>query len=131
MSTNLLSLNQSKTEFLVIGLPQKLSKMSNSCLSMPSYLSIIPTGAARNRGVIFDSTLYLITSPLFLKPVSFLFVAFIALETIATSLIHLKVDYCNSLFPNFRKSELDRLQFILNSTARAVSESHSQVSPLA
>ena len=41
-------------------------------------------------------------------------------QTIATSLIHSKVDYCNSLFLNLPRSQLDRLQFILNSAARAV-----------
>jgi hypothetical protein len=55
MTSNLLSLNQSKTEFLVIGLPTQLSKLSNPCLAMPSNLSIIPTDAARNLRVIFDS----------------------------------------------------------------------------
>jgi len=40
-------------------------------------------------------------------------------KTIATSLIHSKVDYCNSLFLNPPCSQLDRLQLILNSAARA------------
>jgi len=40
MSANLLSLNQSKTEFLLIGLPQQLSKVSDPTLSMPSIMSL-------------------------------------------------------------------------------------------
>jgi len=40
-------------------------------------------------------------------------------KTIATSLIHSKVDYYNSLFLNLPRSQLDRLQLILNSAARA------------
>jgi len=44
-------------------------------------------------------------------------------HTIATSLIHSKLDYCNSLFLNLPQSQLNRLQLILNSTARAVSKS--------
>jgi hypothetical protein len=55
MTSNLLSLNQSKTEFLVIGLTTQLSKLSNPCLAMPSNLSIIPTDATRNPGIIFGS----------------------------------------------------------------------------
>ena len=42
--------------------------------------------------------------------------------TNATSLIHFKLAYGNSLFLNLSKSQLDRLQFILNSAATAVSK---------
>jgi len=41
-------------------------------------------------------------------------------KTIATSLIHSKVDYCNSLYLNLPRTQLDRLQLILNSAARAL-----------
>lgn len=44
-------------------------------------------------------------------------------HTIATSLIHSKLDYCNSLFLNLPQSQLNRLQLILNASARAVSKS--------
>ena len=57
MSANLLSLNQSKTEFLLIGLPKQLSKISDPALLMPSNVTITPTDSARNLGVIFDSSL--------------------------------------------------------------------------
>ena len=57
MSANLLSLNQSKTEFLLIGLPKQLSKVSDPSLLMPSIVTVTPTDAARNLGVIFDSSL--------------------------------------------------------------------------
>jgi len=36
MSAHLLSLNQSKTEFLLIGLPKQLAKVSDPNLRMPS-----------------------------------------------------------------------------------------------
>ena len=53
-------------------------------------------------------------------------------HTIATSLIHSKLDYCNSLFLNLPHSQLSRLQLILNSTARAVSQTSkfSHISPV-
>jgi hypothetical protein len=54
MSANLLSVNQSKTEFLLIGLPKQLSKVSKAALLMPSNVSIIPSDSTRNLGVIFD-----------------------------------------------------------------------------
>jgi len=49
MSANRLTLNSSKTEFLIIGLKQQLSKIDNSLLSA--------THSARNIGVIFDEHL--------------------------------------------------------------------------
>ena len=53
MSSNCLTLNASKTEFLLIGLPQQTSKISNPSLSLPNA----PTPFAKNLGFIFDSTL--------------------------------------------------------------------------
>jgi hypothetical protein len=42
--------------------------------------------------------------------------------TIATALIHSKLDYCNSLLLNLPASSTNRLQFVLNSAARAVTK---------
>ena len=42
--------------------------------------------------------------------------------TIATSLIHSKLDYCNSLYLNISSQQLNRLQLVLNSAARAVTK---------
>jgi len=57
MSANLLSLNQSKTEFLLIGISAQLSKVSDPSFLMPSNVTIILAKSARHLGVIFDSTL--------------------------------------------------------------------------
>ena len=57
MASNFLSLNSSKTEFLLIGLPTQLAKIDNPSLSMPSSTSIKPVDSATNLGVIFDSNL--------------------------------------------------------------------------
>ena len=57
MTANLLSLNPSKTEFILIGLPQQISKISNPSLSLPSNHPITPTDSARNLGFIFDSSI--------------------------------------------------------------------------
>jgi len=49
MTANLLTLNSPKTEFLLIGLKQQLSKLHDS--------SLITTHSARNLGFIFDEHL--------------------------------------------------------------------------
>ena len=49
MSANLLTLNSSKTEFLITGLKQQLSKIDNTSLNT--------THSARNLGFIFDEQL--------------------------------------------------------------------------
>jgi len=49
MTANLLTLNSSKTEFLLVGLPQQLAKINTSLL--------ITTHSARNLGFIFDEHL--------------------------------------------------------------------------
>jgi len=49
MTANLLTLNSSRTEFLLIGLPQQLAKIKIS--------SLITTHSARNLGFIFDKHL--------------------------------------------------------------------------
>src|SRR5258706_5873346 len=43
-------------------------------------------------------------------------------KTIATSLVHSRLDYCNSLFLNLPSSELSRLQLILNTAARVITK---------
>jgi hypothetical protein len=54
---------------------------------------------------------------------------------IATALIHSKLDYCDSLFLNLPANQLDRLQLVLNSAARAVTNTpkfhYSEISSLA
>ena len=55
---SILSLNQSKIEFLLIGLPAQLLKIPDPSLLMPSNTIITSTPSARNLGVIFYSTLY-------------------------------------------------------------------------
>ena len=57
MSSNLLSLNPNKTEFLVIGTPQQLSKLNDPKLILDSDTIITPVTSARNLGIVFDNHL--------------------------------------------------------------------------
>jgi hypothetical protein len=92
---------------------------------MTPTVFLSPISSARNLGVLFDYNLSLsdhissvIKSCLFLRlrPIFDQTTA----RSIATALIHSKLDYCDSLFLNLPANQLDRLQLVLNSTARAV-----------
>src|SRR6188768_1057944 len=43
-------------------------------------------------------------------------------STIATSIVHAKLDYCNALFLNIDTTQINRLQAIQNALARAVTK---------
>src|SRR6218665_37259 len=53
-------------------------------------------------------------------------------SNIATSIVHSKLDYCNSLFLNLDSTQIQRLQLIQNSLARAVTRTprHHHITPV-
>ena len=108
MTANLLTLNCSKTEFLLIGLRKQIDKIHNSSLNT--------THSARNVGFIFDEHLtfsdqissiskacyYHIRQLRCIRP----YLDSNTARTIATSIVHSKLDYCNSLYYNLRSLRL-------------------------
>jgi len=108
MTANVLILNSSKSE---------LTKIHNRSLNT--------TDSARNLGFIFDSHLtfsdqissfskscyYHIRELCCIRP----YLDFKTASTIATSIVHSKLDYCNYLYYNLPKSQTNRLQVIQNS----------------
>ena len=130
MSSNLLVLNPTKTEFLVIGNPQQLAKLKNPLLTFDCNTTIVPVQKARNLGVIFDNHLSLHNQITALSQSCFYHIhdlrrirdtfGFKTASTIATALVHSKLDYCNSLYYNLPAYETKRLQYIQNPLARAV-----------
>ena len=127
-----LSLNPTKTEFLLIGLPAQLAKIHNPTLTIPSNTTIQPVFSAQNLGVIFDSNLSFSDHISYISKSCFSHIRDLqrirsTLDhktacTIATSLIHSNLDYCNSLYLNINSQQLIRLQLILNSAVRAVTK---------
>jgi hypothetical protein len=132
MSSNFLSLNPSKTEFLIIGLPQQLSKLSSPIIHLPNNVTLSPVDSARNLGVIFDKNLTFSQHISAISKSSFQNIRDLrrirntidhtTACTIATSLIHSKIDYCNSLLLDLPATQTNRLQLVLNSAARAVTK---------
>jgi len=117
----------SRTEILVIlnyliGLKQQLAKIQNYPLStthsacnlsfsFDEHLSFSDQITALSKSCNFHiRQLHCIRPFLDIKTAS----------TIATSIVHSKLDYCNSLYYNPPNSQQSRLQHIQNSLARAV-----------
>jgi len=65
MSSNFLSLNPSKTEFLIFGLRQQLSKLNNPTIHLHNNVILSPVDSARILDVIFDNNLSLNCAYLF------------------------------------------------------------------
>jgi hypothetical protein len=134
MLSNFLSLNPSKTEFLIIGLRQQLAKLNHPTISLPNSVTLCPVKSARNLGVIFDSTLSDSEHISAISKSCFNHIRDLrrlrssidqtTACTIATALIHSKLDYCNSLLLNLPSSSTNRLQFVLNSAARVTKTSN-------
>ena len=117
MTANLLTLNASKTEFLLIGLSKQLAKINNS--------SLTTTHSARNLGFIFDEHLTFSDQISSVSKSCYCHMRQLrcirpylntkTASTITTSIVHSKLDYCNSFYQNLPKSQITRLQQIQNS----------------
>ena len=141
MSANLLALNPSKTEFILFGTPHQLSKLKNTSLALASGTNITPSSSARNLGFTFDTHLSYHNQISALSKACFYHIRdlrrirqYLSVSTaanIATSLVHSKLDYCNSLYLNLPQTELNRLQHIQNALARVVTNTrlHDHITP--
>jgi len=116
MSSNFLSLNPSKTEFLIIGLPQQLSTLNNHSIHLPNNVILSLVNSARNLGVIFDKKYAIAQHTSAVSKSCFhnrrdlrrirIIIDINTACTIATSVIHSKIDYCNSFLLNMNESSL-------------------------
>ena len=133
MSSNFLSLNPSKTEFLLVGLPQQLSNLTNPIIHLPNNVTLSPVYSARNLGVIFDRNLTFSQHISAVSKSCFYHIRDLrrirntidhtTACTIATSLIHSKLDYSNSLLLNLPSTQIEHLQLVPNAAARTVTKS--------
>src|SRR6218665_1336850 len=131
MPSNLLCLNPSKTEFIITGLPVQIKKIPDTSIhlsnsfSSNTFTSDVPV---RNLGITFDPRLSFsnhisnISRSCFMHIRDFRRIRpmldFNTASTIATSIVHSKLDYCNSLFLNLDSTQLQRLRLVQNSLAR-------------
>ena len=122
MTANLLTVNSSKTELLLIRLKNQVAKMHNSSLDT--------SHSARSLGFIFDEHFTFSDQITALAKTCYCHIRQLRCIrpyrdsstacTIATSIVHTELDYCNSLYYILPKYQLSRLQQIQNSLARTV-----------
>ena len=128
-NSNKLSLNPTKTEYLIIGNRLQAAKLTCKTLKFNNS-DLLPVHHARNLGVVFDSELSsknhinkLAQSTYFhirqlrrIRP----FLDLSSAILLANALVSSRIDYCNSLFYGLPNSQIDRLQRIQNSLARVM-----------
>jgi len=119
---NLLCINSTTTEFLLLGLPSQLNKNSQSSTYSQQWHLCSACGFCSQPWFYlrFSTHFFPIRSLLYLVHVftiSVIFDAFGLFLTLAqpiryigTSLVHSGLDYCNSLYYNLPKFQLNRLQ---------------------
>ena len=135
MSSNLLALNLSKTELIIlIGPSQQFFNISK-----PSLI-LTPTSSAKIFGLKFDNNLRILNKYLFsvwhyhirdLRGIRHT-LDFKNVSTIATSLVQSMLDYCNSLYINFPSTQITILTSLQNALERTVSKTPKceQISPI-
>lgn len=142
LTANRLSVNPSKTEYLLIGTPQQRSKVSSSSINFHST-PLSPSSSARNLGIIFNSDLSHKEHITATCQVSFLHIRQLrqirhlldlnSAIKLGNSLVSSRLDYCNSLFFGLPDSSLFRLQRVQNALARVVFPStkrHDHITPI-
>jgi hypothetical protein len=128
-NSNRLTLNPSKTEFLIIGTRQQRDKLQSPTLNFAGS-ELLPVASARNLGVVLDSELSFASHISKVCQTSHYHIRQIRrvrhlldLNTtilLANSLVSSRLDYCNSLFYGLPDSLLGRLQRVQNCIARVV-----------
>ena len=139
--THRLMFKDSKTEFLIIGTRQQLSKIQIDSVKVGG-VDIKPVEKVRNLGSWFDNHMSMnihvgkVCSKAFRGLYNIRQIRkFLSMDS-AKTLIHAFVtshlDYCNSLLAGIPQYQLQRLQKVLNAAARLIYQSprHSHITPI-
>jgi hypothetical protein len=128
-TANRLTLNPSKTEYLLIGTWQQRQRINECHLHFHKDI-LKPVDCARNLGVMFDSELSFKQQISKVCQTSFLYIRQMrrvrpfldhnCAVLLANALVSSRLDYCNSLYYGLPKTSLQRLQYVQNSLARVV-----------
>jgi hypothetical protein len=129
LTANRLSVNPSKTEYLLVGTNQQRSKLISSSLLFQGNI-LTPSSTVQNLGVTFDADLSYHHHISKICSTSFYHIRHLrqirssidqnSAIILANALVSSRLDYCNSLFYGLPSNTLYRLQKIQNSVARVV-----------
>ena len=131
MNENRLKLNQSKTEFMMIGSTRQLQKMSYDSISVDGE-KIVAKPFVRNLGAWFDEDLRMRKHVSEVVRIGYYHIRQLwrirdyltenAAKTIVHSLVCSRIDYCNALLFGISESSLSKLQRLQNCAARLVTK---------
>ena len=129
MVTDKLKLNDDKTEFLIIGTQQQLSKVHIEKLSVGD-VSVTPATVARNLGTWFDTNLSLVTHIAKTCKAVFYhlhnirrirkFLTMKSTKVLVHAFIMGRLDYCNSFLYGLPATYINKLQKVQNAAARLI-----------
>lgn len=141
MLQNMLKLNDTKTEFLIIGSPSVLRKVNTKHINIGDA-QIVPSEGARNIGVYFDENMNLkkhvsnLCRNAYFQLHNIASVRGVLTKKAAECLIHAfitsRLDFCNSLLVGLPQNTLQKLQAIQNSAARLLtgSKKYDHITPI-
>ena len=141
MLKNQLKINDKKTEFLVIGTPQQLEKISNLTVKVGNS-QITPTANAKNLGVIFDQSMTMekhvnsVSKKAFHQLIKIRQLRKFLDKKATLSLVHSfitsSIDYCNNIYYGQPKYIIRKLERIQNAAAKLITNSkkYDHVTPI-
>ena len=141
MREDQLMLSDDKTEFLIIGTRQQLSKVSIQSM-MIGQTEVSPAASARNLGTCFDTHLDMGTHITKTCSSAFYYLYNIrhirkylsreSTEKLVHAFISSRLDYCNSLLYGIPKYQIMKLQRVMNASARLIYRAHKfcHITPL-
>ena len=139
--THKLMFKDSKTEFLIIGTRQQLSKIQIDSVKVGG-VDIKPVEKVRNLGSWFDNHMPMnihvgkVCSKAFRGLYNIRqirkFLSMDSTKTLIHAFVTSHLDYCNSLLAGIPQYQLQRLQKVLNAAARLIYQSprHSHITPI-
>ena len=121
-----MTLNTSKTEFILIGLKQQLAKLTPANLTQYTLLLILASFFYEY--LTFSDQIFALSKACYTHSNIYVnFAAFVhdilisnSQANTITSIVLCKLDYCNSLYYGLPEYQINRVQLIQNSLARAV-----------
>ena len=129
MEHDKLLLNDEKTEFLIIGTRQQLSKVNISSITVGNS-DVMRSSVVRNLGVFVDDKLSMNSHINKICNTSFYYLHNIkrirkhlarnSTETLIHAFVSSRLDYCNSLLYGLPQAQIDKIQRVQNAAARLI-----------